>query len=287
MTSATGNFAARSARFELMAEATDFSLANAVALAQAAALAYEKDAAKVAEQAATWGLERGELFEDGARDASIALFGPGFVVAAFRGTDAWNDWRTNLNLAGALSDFGRVHRGFALATERLWGYVGGLLANEAKGRQIWFTGHSLGGAIAVLTAVKAATAGVPSIAGVYTYGAPMIASPAFTRRFDEVLRGRCYRFVNSIDTVPTLFAGLLRAPVGELRYIDRHGAIHGPRVPFRVRAADSLHQGRPSFFSGEPPRSRGLPMVVPHHMERYLEALAERFAEEQGATADA
>src|SRR5262249_5032912 len=63
---------------------------------------------------------------------------------------------------------GRVHGGFLLAYEQVAQGLGDRLRALA-GRPVWFTGHSLGGALATIAAAR-----FGDFRGLYTYGSPRV-----------------------------------------------------------------------------------------------------------------
>lgn len=63
---------------------------------------------------------------------------------------------------------------------------------------VYLTGHSHGGALAVLAATELNK--LYHIAAVYTFGAPRVGNKAFARHVEEDIR--VYRIVNSKDFVP-------------------------------------------------------------------------------------
>lgn len=65
------------------------------------------------------------------------------------------------------------------------------------GRQIFFTGHSLGGALAIVATRFLAC---ESSGACYTFGSP----PVGTQTFDEKIKTPIYRIINHIDIVPYL-----------------------------------------------------------------------------------
>ena len=74
---------------------------------------------------------------------------------------------------------------------------------------LYITGHSLGGAMAVLAAAllhsDRQTAALRSLLrGVYVYGAPMVGGRAFARHFGEVFGKKLFRHVYGMDIVPRL-----------------------------------------------------------------------------------
>ena len=145
---------------------------------------------------------------------------PTYVVVAFRGTEKKvQDWLTDADCKPEEIGSGKkVHRGFLRALtvnrDRSDRTVKDLIesalekeeARDADGRPlpVFVTGHSLGGALAVLTTVLA----VPDVDGAcYTYGAPRVANYEFFRK----VKTPVYRVVNSADAVPRVppGAGLL------------------------------------------------------------------------------
>src|SRR4030095_11282596 len=93
----------------------------------------------------------------------------------------------------------------------------------------WFTGHGFGGALATLAALQHM-----KVAGLYTFGSPMVGDRLFQRAFEIP----AWRFVNNTDVLARLpIVGRYRPlkllvlgkkhPVGELKFIDANGRI-GP-----------------------------------------------------------
>jgi triacylglycerol lipase len=146
------------------------------------------------------------------------------IVAAFRGTespttiDGLKDWlltdagnllivpegRLGTDLAAAGTG-ARFHQGFVTAIGDIWEPF--LLAIETErkksDRPIWLTGHSLGGALALLAAWLLRRKFI-AVHQVYTFGGPMIGNnevvEAFAREFPE----KIFRYVNMPDPIPKL-----------------------------------------------------------------------------------
>jgi Lipase (class 3) len=74
-------------------------------------------------------------------------------------------------------------------------------------RPLYITGHSLGGALAMLFAYRWSNPTIP-IAGIYTFGQPRVGDAKFRRRYDVLLGARTFRVVNEEDIVPRV-PGLL------------------------------------------------------------------------------
>lgn len=146
------------------------------------------------------------------------------IVVAFRGSQAPNsldglkDWLlTNASDLLILpegrigTDFvaagvgARFHRGFLEALADIWDplleAVDGAI--KAKERPLWITGHSLGGALALLAAWRLQRSFIP-VHQVYTFGSPMIGNMAAAEAFQVEFAGKIFRYVDAEDLVPLL-----------------------------------------------------------------------------------
>ncbi len=250
-------------RGPLDARAAVFSLTNAAWMADAAMLAYSEapfaDAtfrgAGGMDAVAAYGHARPDVYST---QCYIAHRDDAIVVA-FRGTEQvgrrdLGAWTTKLRrvLRDVAADAavrltphaggGRVHRGFAAAFEQVWGDVAahlGALRSQAPPRSVWFTGHSLGAALATLAADRHVLGG-GRVAGVYTFGSPSVGDAAFAERY-AARRIPTYRVAHHHDVVarvplqlPTLFPGGALpsyVPVGEPYFMTANGAALERAIP--------------------------------------------------------
>ena len=116
-----------------------------------------------------------------------------------------------------------IHRGFFLSLDVLWPELVEVLSRRAG--DLYFTGHSLGGAIAVLAGRRFFDDQVkgPALRGVYTYGQPMVGGEAFAHSWPPV---PLYRHVNKKDLVVRLPPRLS----DDVRQEYRHfGEVYMPR----------------------------------------------------------
>lgn len=147
------------------------------------------------------------------------------LVIVFRGTDEPDDWLANLEFSQMSLYDGAIHRGFWLALNQIWSEIIELLEILDNGRQhIWVTGHSLGGALAVLTAKRLEQEYRRPLA-VFTFGAPRVANHAATAAFRQL---RFFRFVNYDDLIPYLpfrFLGPMFVHIGDVYYFTREGRL--------------------------------------------------------------
>jgi triacylglycerol lipase len=146
------------------------------------------------------------------------------IVIAFRGSEApttldgLKDWLlTNANNylilpeGRAGTDFAaagvgaRFHKGFLEALEMIWQPLLTAVneAIKANERPVWITGHSLGGALALVAAWRLQRNFV-AIQEIVTFGAPMIGNDAAAKAFEQEFSGKIYRFVDLDDVVPHL-----------------------------------------------------------------------------------
>jgi hypothetical protein len=146
------------------------------------------------------------------------------IVVAFRGTespttiDGLKDWLltdaanlliqpegdigTDFAAAGVAA---RWHEGFMKALASVWDPLLEAVQAERKksDRPIWVTGHSLGGALALLATWRFKRKFVP-VHQAYTFGAPMVGNAETAEAIDRELPDRVFRYVNDKDPVPLL-----------------------------------------------------------------------------------
>lgn len=254
--------------FIFTATQNEFNLVNALGCVRASLLV-SKDSAFIRQTVTGWGFNR---FEDFTRNQhfGIAIGNAEIVLIAFRGTDERADWRTNLNILFKRSPLGWIHRGFMKATELFWSELPQRVSEFCdRDQTIWITGHSLGGAMAVLAAVKLLCENKLEIGGVYTFGQPPVGTPGFCSRFEERFPNRLFRFVNHIDVVseaPILY----RVHVGEVRYFDTSGTLWMGKPPWRVSVLDQIRT---------PEKSGGVAQFAAHSIKNYVELLERQLSE--------
>ena len=211
----------------------DFDMGTARAMIWLCQLAYESDDAKIARIAGRWGLERAATFAQQASSrlplsATRGLIGErsGALIVAFTGTDptVLANLVTDLNVAISPSD---LHQGFEDAAAAVWGEVGGRLSQaRAAGQPIVLTGHSLGGALAAVTAERAVRELGLRPTAIYTYGMPRTGGASFAQSYNSNLGATTYRMVYGNDIVTGIPPMALRyAHVGRRLHCGRHGTF--------------------------------------------------------------
>jgi triacylglycerol lipase len=140
------------------------------------------------------------------------------ALVAFRGTQTVKDWIDDVDALPvpyiAVPGAGLVHLGFQLVYEHVRKNTGQILANNCPGAQrILVTGHSLGGALAVLGAYDIAK-NIGKTTEVYTLAGPRAGAPDFAGNFNAQIK-TCERVVNFMDVVPQVPLPPLYKHVGE------------------------------------------------------------------------
>lgn len=175
----------------------DWPVAEVLASMSEAAYSTEVEAKAVFGKA---GFAEAATFADGNTVCYVVSAGD-VAVVVFRGTDDTQDWFTNLNRFSRDTPHGQIHRGFYDAYQPLKRKIAALLRERDPGH-VWITGHSLGGALAVVCAYDLVENQKLGVSGVVTFGQPMVARRPLAEHLDELLLGRYVRFVNEADTVP-------------------------------------------------------------------------------------
>jgi len=119
-----------------------------------------------------------------------------FTVLVFRGTEQnIKDYLTNLQFwkLSLVNNNTEVHAGFAEALDSVWRDMAAALAT--LNGPIFYTGHSMGAALAILAAAR------HSPSAVYTFGSPRVGNQAFIASLGNVA---IYRVVDDEDVVTTV-----------------------------------------------------------------------------------
>lgn len=131
------------------------------------------------------------------------------IILAFRGTSSTTDWVSDAIASQrkyrCVKDMGLVHRGFSAIYDSARPVIIPALnrLSAVRRRRLFVTGHSLGGALATLSAPDASENGGFPQPIVYTFGSPRVGDPEYARAFGEKA-AESFRVYNALDAVPML-----------------------------------------------------------------------------------
>ena len=219
-------------------KAKRFSKLNLAYLAHCAKLAY-CDKATIGEELQKLNLDTSAdryFISDADTDTQVFIAGDNKkIIISFRGTEGTkiDDWATDARIFKETwtdnNPLGEVHKGFYRALESVWDEITAELnLLRTNNQSVWITGHSLGGALAVLAgATLSLQQPEKSVNGIYTFGQPRIANASFTKNYNNKLKNITFRFVNNNDVVtrvpPQIFG---YSHVGHLMYFDHRGKLY-------------------------------------------------------------
>jgi hypothetical protein len=187
--------------------ANGFSLGTARAAAWLSQLAYEDDGEKIASIARIWQLEPVALIRPPLASVrplpstrGFVLKGRGAHFVAFAGTDplVTANWVTDFDFP---LDADGIHEGFAAALEVAWSDIAAALTQHGPVEKLIVTGHSLGAALAALSARRVLAELPIRPQAIYTFGMPRAGGAAFADPFNVALGEGTYRFVHGDDIV--------------------------------------------------------------------------------------
>jgi len=204
---------------------------------------------RVKQEASAWGFSSEHVYCFNHKGSqAILLADADKIIVAFRGSEERSDWDCNMKRIEDKTFKGRynvsIHTGFLSYLTNIWqpyddpkGNIEGkgikaILKEEMKDRpkSLWFTGHSLGGAVAILAAAAACFYEEPpmQVSGVYTYGQPRVGDSRFANLYNTQLKSKTFRFVNNNDVVtriPSWAPNFFFAHVGQIKYLTADGDI--------------------------------------------------------------
>lgn len=247
------------------AQASGYDSNNAYLLAQLSLETYRKEKveklggrdenndewrSRLGQEASAWGFASEHVYCFNHKGSQAILVADAKkIIVAFRGSEEKSDWDINMNRLEDKTFKGRysvsLHTGFVNYLISIWKPYNDPQGNiEAKGikaiirekmnefpkASLWFTGHSLGGAVAILAAAAACFYEEPPmpVGGVYTYGQPRVGDTRFAKLYNTRLKDKTFRFVNNNDVVtriPSWAPNFFFAHVGQIKYLTQDGEI--------------------------------------------------------------
>lgn len=217
-------------KFDFSPNTTLWQASNARWAARAAQLAYQ-EASTIRQTVKTWGFKR--MYPLDRRETqAFVVCDDNLILVAFRGTEPirLRDWMTDVDLAFAPFPRGRghVHAGFWRALSYVWTDLMGIIKQEqTTGQSLWFTGHSLGGALATLATARLRLEYDKPVNGLYTFGQPRVGDRDFAMHFNQDFKRQAFRYVNNNDVVTRVPTRQMDySHIGTFLYYTEAGELH-------------------------------------------------------------
>ena len=153
------------------------------------------------------------------------------ILLIYRGTDDVSgniraEWKgTDFNIRKTITDSSlnnaQIHKGFWKSFEIIKDDLFNILNElDAKNKSIWITGHSLGGAMAILSGAYLQANGFP-VSNIYTYAAPRaFGDTTFAHICEKSLINKIHRFEYYLDPVAYV-SSKKYTPVGIRYWFDQ------------------------------------------------------------------
>jgi triacylglycerol lipase len=233
---------------------------------------FDRDAAieqHVREQLARIGFSKSSFFNESGLQAFLTVDpAKRLGVLAYRGTqpDEARDLLTDAHARlKPWAGTGNVHSGFANSLARKWPDIRAAL-DELAGFRLLYTGHSLGAALATLSA------GLQPPVALYTFGSPRVGNAAFSASVAGIAHERYVDCADLVCQIPP--GGFAYDHVGTRKYIDRNGALRSAISDADIRA-DQLRAtlAYPFRYFWPPWKNVALRAFADHAPTNYIEAL--------------
>ncbi|MDF1813695.1 MAG: CHAT domain-containing protein [Verrucomicrobiales bacterium] len=177
---------------------------KAYSLALASKVSYRTNEV-VSEVTGRWGFGKCEHFESSNTEGFVASNSE-IILIAFRGTDGQEDLKLDLTFTPIKVGDHNFHRGFRKAFEDVEGELRQMVRNASpESKKLYFTGHSLGGALATIAAAELSEEFTTH--EIFTYGQPGVGTASFAGFYNNTFPSKSFRFVNKGDIIPKVPPG--------------------------------------------------------------------------------
>ena len=162
------------------------------------------------------------------------------VVVAFRGTEQTvpADIITDIKIFGRFTPEGRIHAGFFDAVASLYELaLDEAIRQGARDKTVWVTGHSLGGAMAMVFGHRSTVQHGIRPDGIVTFGQPLAVDNRICQQMLDEFKGDYVRFVNQWDPVTRLLPNYRHAGARVHLNGDNY-SIRKPTIAFTGKGGD-------------------------------------------------
>lgn len=167
------------------------------------------------------------------------------AVIAVRGTQEAKDFGIDADALQVKPDYGikgEVHKGFYIQAREI---IRSPLFNDQfifnlKGKELYVTGHSLGGAVATILAAYFFEQGYKPL--LYTFGSPRVGNTVFTQYYNDKFTH--FRHVNDFDIIPVLPGRVLDGNLDKLMTTAYKAQLLGYGYPFMAGIMSLFNQQR-------------------------------------------
>jgi hypothetical protein len=167
---------------------------------------------------------KGQLRSVGEDTQYLYARGADYDVLICRGTEGkLADIRTDAQcplVQWPLGSNSKAHQGFSAQADVILADLQQQQPQAGLERPLWITGHSLGGALAILLALQLSKIHGSKLAGVVTFGQPKVGDALLTQAITQQLLPFYRRYVNQRDIVPKLPPLPDYRHSGQLYYFD-------------------------------------------------------------------
>jgi hypothetical protein len=203
----------------------------------------------------SWRMKEFSFFTANNGHQSVVMSNDKIVVVVFRGSQAPGntagnlDWAADANILVNFSLGGTigVHNGFYLALNSKYASIkNAVVAQGGKNKKVYVTGHSLGGAMALICAYRLQVKDSIGVRGVYTYGCPRTGNASFFLTWGNAGLGtRSWMVRNPVDVVAQIVPAPPYKHVGGVQTYSTGHDI--------TRYCRGIHDGMSSGFRSKLP----------------------------------